>query len=78
MTVDQLLVEARQNMIEPRPPMTQEHLLKALRMLLEALLDGLDYEGKPSSAPAFFARAIATIVADLEDRDLENRKEVLQ
>lgn len=68
MTVDQLVIEARRHKRGSRPRLTQGDLVQALRMIVQMLLDNIDYEKEPQSPPAFFARTIATIVATLEDR----------
>jgi hypothetical protein len=43
-----------------------ERVEQRLRVTLDMLVENLDYEGEPSSAPAMFARCIAMILADIE------------
>lgn len=64
MTAARLVAEARRNRVEDAPVV---NVPEALTLLLELVLGSFDYELQRSSTPAVVARALAILIANLED-----------
>ena len=65
MTVDELVAEARLNMPVPSPSLS--HVNNRLRQMLSNLLAAFDYEAEEDSSSAVICRALAMILAEVED-----------
>lgn len=46
--------------------MSPAHIEQALSLILDVLLDGIDYDEEIASLPAFYARYLATVLADIQ------------
>jgi hypothetical protein len=70
MTVEELVAQAREHRPEEPPP-SLAGVDNALRKLLRTLLSGFNYHAAVHSGPGVVCRAIAAILAEVED--LERR-----
>ena len=65
MTADKLVAEAHANMPEPSPSLA--NIDRRLRQMLSNLLAAFDYETEADSSPAHICRALAVVLAEVED-----------
>jgi hypothetical protein len=69
MTATQLVVEAREQCRSDRPTAITSHsqVGQALTILLDLVLASCDYTLKPNATPTVVARALAILIADIEE-----------
>lgn len=65
MTAKELVVDARRNRSESARPVVNVH--QALTLILDMILGSFEYDREPQSTPAVVARAIAALIAGVED-----------
>lgn len=66
MTAKELVAEARRNRVAGATGVVNVH--KALTMIIDDIvLKSCDYEREPTSTPAIVARALAALIASIED-----------
>jgi hypothetical protein len=66
MTTAEIVAQARQNRPADPPP-SLIHVEQALRMLLNTLLSGFDYDAHVMSGPGVVCRALAAILSEVEN-----------
>lgn len=65
MTAEELVAEARRNRVESTHDV---NVHKALTMIIDELvLKSCEYEREPKSTPAVVARALASLIASIEE-----------
>lgn len=75
-TTAALMAEMRRMRTPDAEPMTLAQISEALLMILDSLLGTFDYKVEPTSAPAFYARCLAALLAGIEGllgRPVESR-----
>jgi hypothetical protein len=66
MTVEELVAQAREHRPDEPPP-ALSGVDNGLRKLLRTLLSAFDYDAKVESGPGVVCRALAAILAEVED-----------
>jgi hypothetical protein len=66
MTLEELVVQARENRPGELPP-SLAGVERGLRKLLRTLLSGFDYDARVESGPGVVCRTLAALLAEIED-----------